>query len=82
MRKLKTLLLLGAMASVSACAVHPTRTVFVHDPGPVYYTPPPPVYVAPAPVYVPPVYVGPRPFFYYPRPYMYVTPRSSFLLYR
>jgi hypothetical protein len=69
MRKLKTLLLLGAMASVSACAVHPTRTVFVHEPGPVYYVPPP-------------VYVYPRTFYYHPRPYMYVTPRSSFLLYR
>lgn len=78
MRKLKALLLIGAMASVSACAVHPTRTVFVHDPGPVYYIPPPPVYVAPAPVWV-----HPRPLFYHhPRPFMYVTPRSSFLLYR
>ena len=66
MRRLKTLMLLGAMASVSACAVHPVRTVVVHDPGHVFYVQPAPVYVPPRPVYV-----VPRTYYYHPRPHMW-----------
>jgi hypothetical protein len=76
MRKLANVLLLGSMMGLTACAVHPVRTVYVdtyHAPPPVVWIPPPPVYVVPRPIFIHPrpVYVHPRPHFYAPRRHFY-----------
>jgi hypothetical protein len=82
MRKLANVLLLGSIVGLTACAVHPTRTVFVHTHG-VYHAPPPVVWVPPPPVYVVPrpIFIHPRPVYVHPRPHFY-APRRHFYHYR